>query len=94
MGRFFTISISNSQKFTTEVEPDISMMVGPTEFQKLCKMVRVRNHRLFTQGYKTNITIAINENVLSQHWTEEPLEYSTSESPLRCTLTNENFEVG
>ena len=57
-------------------------------------MVRVRNRRLVTHGYKTNITIAMNLNVLSQHWTEEPLEYSTSESPLRWTLTNESFEVG
>ena len=75
------------------VQPDISMMGGLTEFQKLCKMVRVRNRRLVTHGYKTNITIAMNLNVLSQHWTEEPLEYSTSESPLRWTLTNESFEV-
>ena len=76
------------------VQPDISMMGGLTEFQKLCKMVHVRNRRIVTHGYKTNITIAMNLNVLSQHWTEEPLEYSTSESPLRWTLTNENFEVG
>lgn len=74
-------------------QPDITMLGGLTEFRRLCAMVKERGKRVVTHGYKTNITVAMNLNVLSQHWTDEPLEYSTSESPLRWSLCNETFDV-
>ncbi|MEX0921970.1 MAG: mandelate racemase/muconate lactonizing enzyme family protein [Rhodovibrionaceae bacterium] len=74
-------------------QPDITMLGGLTELRRLCEEVRTRGRRLVPHGYKTNITLAMNLNFLAQHWTEEPLEYSTSESPLRWTLCRERFEV-
>ena len=53
-----------------------------------------RGKRVVTHGYKSNITIAANLAFLSQHWDDEPAEYSTSESPLRWELTNERFDLG
>jgi L-alanine-DL-glutamate epimerase-like enolase superfamily enzyme len=50
--------------------------------------------RIVTHGYKSNITIAANLAFLAQHAADEPAEYSTSESPLRWRLTNEEFEIG
>ena len=46
-----------------------------------------------THGYKSNSTIAANLANLAQHWREEILEYSTSQSPLRWELTNEPFPI-
>jgi L-alanine-DL-glutamate epimerase-like enolase superfamily enzyme len=46
-----------------------------------------------THGYKSNITIAANLAFLAQHWADEPLEFSTSQSPLRWELTNERFPI-
>lgn len=74
-------------------QPDITMLGGLTEFRRLCDLVRSRKRRVVPHGYKTNITVALNLNVLAQHWAEEPLEYSTSESPLRWTLCRERFDV-
>ena len=74
-------------------QPDITMVGGLTEFKRLSALVRERGRRLVPHGYKTNITVALNLNVLARHWTEEPLEFSTSESPLRWTLCRERFEV-
>jgi L-rhamnonate dehydratase len=74
-------------------QPDITMLGGLTEFRRLCALVRGRGRRVVPHGYKTNITVALNLNVLAQHWTPEPLEYSTSESPLRWLLTRERFDV-
>jgi L-alanine-DL-glutamate epimerase-like enolase superfamily enzyme len=50
--------------------------------------------RVVTHGYKSNITIAANLAFLSQHWMDEPCEYSTSRSPLRWELTRETFPIG
>ena len=49
---------------------------------------------MVTHGYKSNITIAANLAFLSQHWDDEPAEYSTSQSPLRWNLTREKFDIG
>ena len=74
-------------------QPDITMLGGLTEFRRLDDLVRERGRRLVPHGYKTNITVAMNLNVLAQHWADEPLEFSTSESPLRWELCQERFEV-
>lgn len=74
-------------------QPDVTMVGGITELMRLSAMVKRRGKRLVTHGYKSNITIAANLGFLAQHWTEEPAEYSTSESPLRWQLTREAFPI-
>jgi len=74
-------------------QPDVTMVGGVTELMRLSALARAKGRRVVTHGYKSNITIACNLGFLSQHWAEEPLEYSTSESPLRWELTNERFEI-
>ncbi len=54
----------------------------------------MRGKRVVTHGYKSNITIAANLAFLAQHWADEPVEYSTSQSPLRWRLTREQFPIG
>jgi L-rhamnonate dehydratase len=75
-------------------QPDVTMAGGLTELLRIARMARARGKRVITHGYKSNITIAANLAFLAQHWDEEPLEYSTSLSPLRWHLTNEHFEIG
>jgi L-rhamnonate dehydratase len=75
-------------------QPDVTMAGGLTELLRIARMARARSKRVVTHGYKSNITIAANLAFLAQHWDEEPLEYSTSLSPLRWHLTNEHFEIG
>jgi L-rhamnonate dehydratase len=75
-------------------QPDVTMAGGLTELLRIARMARARGKRVITHGYKSNITIAANLAFLAQHWDVEPLEYSTSLSPLRWHLTNEHFEIG
>jgi L-alanine-DL-glutamate epimerase-like enolase superfamily enzyme len=75
-------------------QPDVTMVGGITELMRLASLARSMGKRLVTHGYKSNITIAANLAFLSQHDADEPCEYSTSESPLRWTLTNESFPIG
>jgi L-rhamnonate dehydratase len=75
-------------------QPDVTMAGGLTELLRIARMARARSKRVVTHGYKSNITIAANLAFLAQHWDDEPLEYSTSLSPLRWYLTNEYFEIG
>ncbi|CAN5497475.1 mandelate racemase/muconate lactonizing enzyme family protein [soil metagenome] len=75
-------------------QPDVTMVGGLTELMRLSRIVKARGKRLVTHGYKSNITIAANLAFLSQHWADEPAEYSTSESPLRWELTREHFPIG
>ena len=70
------------------------MAGGLTELMRIAASAKARGKRVVTHGYKSNITIAANLAFLSQHWDDEPAEYSTSESPLRWELTNERFELG
>lgn len=75
-------------------QPDVTMAGGLTELMRISALARQLGRRVVTHGYKSNITIAANLAFLSQHWMDEPLEYSTSESPLRWKLTNEEFPIG
>jgi L-alanine-DL-glutamate epimerase-like enolase superfamily enzyme len=75
-------------------QPDVTMVGGLTELKRLEALVGRLGKRLVTHGYKSNITIAANLAFLSQHWADEPAEYSTSESPLRWELTEEHFDIG
>lgn len=75
-------------------QPDVTMAGGLTELLRIAEIARARGKRIVTHGYKSNITIAANLAFLAQHWDDEPLEYSTSTSPLRWQLTNENFAIG
>jgi L-alanine-DL-glutamate epimerase-like enolase superfamily enzyme len=75
-------------------QPDVTMVGGLTELKRLEALVKKLGKRIVTHGYKSNITIAANLAFLSQHWADEPLEYSTSESPLRWELTRERFDIG
>jgi L-alanine-DL-glutamate epimerase-like enolase superfamily enzyme len=75
-------------------QPDVTMAGGLTELLRIARIARARGKRVVTHGYKSNITIAANLGFLAQHWDDEPLEYSTSLSPLRWHLTNETFEIG
>lgn len=75
-------------------QPDVTMVGGITELLRVAELARRRGKRLVTHGYKSNITIAANLAFLSQHWMDEPCEYSTSQSPLRWRLTKEDFPIG
>jgi L-rhamnonate dehydratase len=75
-------------------QPDVTMVGGLTELKRLEALVGRLGKRIVTHGYKSNITIAANLAFLSQHWADEPAEYSTSESPLRWELTREQFDIG
>jgi L-rhamnonate dehydratase len=75
-------------------QPDVTMAGGLTELMRISTLARQLGRRVVTHGYKSNITIAANLAFLSQHWMDEPLEYSTSDSPLRWKLTNEEFPIG
>jgi L-rhamnonate dehydratase len=75
-------------------QPDITMVGGFTGIRKVAQAARERNKRVITHGYKTNIEIAANLHFLANHWTAELLEYSTSKSPLRWEMTEEQIEVG
>ena len=75
-------------------QPDVTMVGGLTELLRLAKLSARLGKRVVTHGYKSNITIAANLAFLSQHTDDEPCEYSTSQSPLRWTLTNEAFPIG
>lgn len=74
-------------------QPDVTMVGGLTELMRVADLVRRLGKRIVTHGYKSNITIACNTAFLCQHWTDEPCEYSTSESPLRWDLTNEHYPI-
>jgi L-rhamnonate dehydratase len=75
-------------------QPDVTMAGGITELMRIAEAARLRAKRVVTHGYKSNITIAANLAFLSQHWMDEPCEYSTSQSPLRWHLTREDFPIG
>ncbi len=75
-------------------QPDVTMVGGITELMRVAELARNRGKRVVTHGYKSNITIAANLAFLSQHWMDEPCEYSTSQSPLRWRLTKEDFPIG
>jgi len=74
-------------------QPDVTMVGGLTELLRLSAIAKKRGKRVVTHGYKSNITIAANLAFLAQHWAEEVLEYSTSESALRWELTRERFPI-
>lgn len=74
-------------------QPDVTMVGGLTELLRLSAIAKKRGKRVVTHGYKSNITIAANLAFLAQHWAEEVLEYSTSESALRWELTKERFPI-
>jgi L-alanine-DL-glutamate epimerase-like enolase superfamily enzyme len=75
-------------------QPDVTMAGGITELIRIAGLARKLGRRVVTHGYKSNITIAANLAFLSQHWMDEPCEYSTSQSPLRWELTRETFPIG
>jgi len=75
-------------------QPDVTMAGGLTELLRISALAKGLNRRVVTHGYKSNITIAANLAFLAQHWADEPCEYSTSESPLRWQLTEEQFAIG
>ena len=75
-------------------QPDVTMAGGITELMRISALAQRLGRRVVTHGYKSNITIAANLAFLSQHWADEPCEYSTSQSPLRWHLTKENFPIG
>lgn len=74
-------------------QPDVTMAGGITELMRISALAKKLGKRVVTHGYKSNITIAANLAFLSQHWADEPCEYSTSESPLRWQLTKESFPI-
>jgi L-rhamnonate dehydratase len=75
-------------------QPDVTMAGGITELMRISELARSLGKRVVTHGYKSNITISANLAFLSQHWMDEPCEYSTSQSPLRWHLTQEEFPIG
>lgn len=75
-------------------QPDVTMAGGITELMRIAELAKSRGKRIVTHGYKSNITIAANLAFLSQHWADEPAEYSTSQSPIRWQLTRESFPIG
>jgi len=77
----------------TICQPDITMVGGFTGIQKIAAAAQARGKRVITHGYKTNIEIAANLHFLAAHADEELLEFSTSASPLRWEMTNEQLPV-
>ena len=75
-------------------QPDVTMAGGITELMRIAAVAKKRGKRVVTHGYKSNITISANLAFLSQHWDDEPAEYSTSKSEIRWKLTREKFEIG
>lgn len=75
-------------------QPDVTMVGGLTELLRVAALAQKLGKRVVTHGYKSNITIAANLAFLSQHYADEPCEYSTSQSPLRWDLTAESFPIG
>jgi L-rhamnonate dehydratase len=75
-------------------QPDITQVGGFTGLLQVVTAARKRNKRVIPHGYKTNIEIAANLHFLANHWREELLEYSTSQSPLRWETTEEQILVG
>ena len=75
-------------------QPDVTMAGGITELMRISALAKRLGRRVVTHGYKSNITIAANLAFLSQHWMDEPCEYSTSQSPLRWHVTRESFPIG
>jgi L-rhamnonate dehydratase len=74
-------------------QPDITSVGGFTGILKVAEAARQRGKRVITHGYKTNIEIAANLHFLANYWAAEPLEYSTSNSPLRWETTCESIAV-
>jgi L-alanine-DL-glutamate epimerase-like enolase superfamily enzyme len=74
-------------------QPDITSVGGFTGILKVAEAARQRGKRVITHGYKTNIEIAANLHFLANHWAAEPLEYSTSNSPIRWETTRESIVV-
>lgn len=75
-------------------QPDVTMAGGLTELMRISALAKTLGKRVVTHGYKSSITVAANLAFLAQHWADEPCEYSTSESPLRWQLTEEEFAIG
>lgn len=74
-------------------QPDITNVGGFTGIRKIAEQARKRGKRILPHGYKSNIEIAANLNFLAAHWQPELLEYSTSQSPLRWEMTEEQLVV-
>lgn len=74
-------------------QPDITMVGGFTGIQGIATAARERGKRVIAHGYKTNIETAANLHFLAAQETEEMLEFSTSESPLRWQTTRELLSV-
>ncbi len=74
-------------------QPDITQVGGFTGILKIAEAAALRNKRVITHGYKTNIEIAANLHFLAAQPKEEILEYSLSFSPLRWETTNEHFVI-
>jgi L-rhamnonate dehydratase len=75
-------------------QPDITMVGGFTGIKAVSAAARARGKRVITHGFKTNIEIAANLQFLANHWADELLEYSTSNSPLRWDMCEESIAVG
>jgi L-alanine-DL-glutamate epimerase-like enolase superfamily enzyme len=75
------------------LQPDITMVGGFTGLKKIGKAADARGKRVVTHGYKTNIEIAANCQFLASRMAPELVEYSTSKSPLRWHMTNEEIPV-
>jgi L-rhamnonate dehydratase len=74
-------------------QPDITNVGGFTGIRKIAEETRKRGKRVIPHGYKSNIEIAANLHFLAAHWRPELLEYSTSQSPLRWEMTEEELLV-
>lgn len=74
-------------------QPDVTMVGGLTELMRVADIAGRRGKRIVPHGYKSNITIACNLAFLGRSEREEMLEYSTSRSPLRWNLTEEQFAI-
>lgn len=75
-------------------QPDIAIVGGFREAQRVAEAARCRKRRVVVHGYKTSITDAINLTFASQHWADEPIEFAWSESPLRTGLLGNRLELG
>lgn len=76
------------------LQPDPTYVGGLTEFRRVAAIAKAMGRRIIPHGYKSNVLLATNLAFLSQHWTEEWLEYSIADSPLRWEMTHEKLPIG
>jgi L-alanine-DL-glutamate epimerase-like enolase superfamily enzyme len=76
------------------VQPDVGWVGGITEMGEIAAVARAAGVRLVPHGYRSNLLLATNLALLAAADSEEWLEFSVSDSPLRWGVTKGRLPVG